>query len=194
MKLTKDNAFINAKVSYNKEIYYIVKINAKTVYLAKNENFLSEWKTRQKGIKWKDFCKGHNAFMVAYGEIEIDEKEAKKKESIEAKNEIMKKHLISMGPIFEKEAREMWKRYLKKQKNPDKGKAWKYPIESSKDVLYPIDISKEKEVMLLKMNETFFFYFVNDGVYLPFNKEDHKKGKNILWPDSPLDKIKAEAS
>lgn len=191
MKLTNENAFIGANVSYEKQKMVIVKINTKSVYLAKDKRFLKRWEIRPKGMTWKKFCELNEAKMVSYGLIEIDEKEADLKESFVEREKIKtsKKYL---HPISEKVLEDLFKIATAKSKG-QKTKSVSHIVETVKDKFAVIAYNIENKMFLIHKISgiaEYFFYDFENFDYIPFIKTEHKKGKEIIWPLQP--KVNAE--
>lgn len=189
INLTSQNAFLGAEVTLNGKTLYVVKINEKSLYASEESNFLALWKVKPKGITWKNFCDGHKAKSYKYDNFTITEEEASKKAEVEARQELKKTQVNYISGQLKKEVHNMWKRFLVKDKG-GKGKAWQYPIESGDKRLCPIAASSQAGAILFSVNTVNIFYFVEDDVYVPFNKEEHKLGKEIVWPISPLEEVK----
>jgi len=86
MKASADKVFVGAKVKKDNDNYLVVKVNAKSMYVAKNmtlENYNAAFNCKPKTETFKDFCKRHNIEMVKFDGFEIEEKEASKKTVIE---------------------------------------------------------------------------------------------------------------
>lgn len=86
MKANADNVFIGAKVTKGKETFLVVKVNTKSMYVAKNmtlEQYNQNWSLRPKGQSFKVFCEKLKIEMVKYDSYEIEESEAAKKEVVE---------------------------------------------------------------------------------------------------------------
>ena len=189
INLTPQNAFLGAEVTLNGKTLYVVKINEKSLYASSEPSFLAAWEGKSKGVTWKNFCEGHQAKSYKYDGFEIAEEEAAKKAEIEAKSQLKKEQVQHISGQLRAEVKKSWKRFVEKE-TKGKGKAWQYPIESGDKRVCPVAASIQAEAMLLNINSNYMFYFVNDEVYVPFDKKEHKDGKDIVWPVSPLEEIK----
>jgi len=95
MKASADNVFVGAILTKDNEKFLAVKVNAKSMYVAKGitlEEYNRRYSLKAKGVTFKDFCKANNVEMVKFDGFEIEEKEAAKKSIVEesksAKNTI----------------------------------------------------------------------------------------------------------
>jgi len=188
MKLTNETAFLGASVVYAKEKYFVVKINAKTVYLAKDKNFLKNWEAKSKGMTWKNFCSVNQAIMVAYNLVEIDEKEASLKESyIERDKEKASKKYLHISS--EKILGELFKLAVDKAAGK-KHKSFNHIIETPKDNFVVVADNVEAKMFLihnLSGSAEFFFYDVDNRDYFPFSMANNKLGKEIIWPSIQIE-------
>jgi hypothetical protein len=191
IKLTAENAFVDAVVHKGKEKFFVVKMNAKTFYATTEENFLFKWKVRVKGITWKNFCDGHHAKSYKYEGFEIDDEEAAKKERVEAQKEVQSSQKHYLTGHVKAEVHEAWRRFVIKQ-TKGKGKAWQYPIHGGDTSVNIISGSVSAKAFLLNINYLFIFYFVEDGVYVLYDKKEHRFEKEIVWPVSPIQAIEEE--
>lgn len=190
IKLTSENAFLGAEISLGKETFYVVKVNEKSFWASRESTFLKAWEGRIKGIKWKNFCEGHQAKSYKYGDFEIAEEEAAKKEKVETTKKIQKEQKKYLTGQVKADVKKMWNQFLLREKK-GRGKAWQYPIFSGDTSVNPIAASSQAEALLLHINDKYIFYYVNDDVYIHFDKEEHKLGKEIVWPVSPLEDVKS---
>ena len=186
LKLTSENAFLGAKVSKGKEVFYVVKINEKTIYASNDEDFLSFWEHKGKGITWKNFCEGHGGKSYKYEGFTINKEESEKKQKVEAQEEIQKTQKNYLKGQVKAKVQEAWKRFLIK-KAKGKGKSYTGPIEGGDVRVNVVSGSVEAKAFLLNISGKYVFYFVEDDVYTLFSYDDHKLGKDIVWPVSPLE-------
>lgn len=178
MILNNENAYVGAIVTFNGEKHYVVKVNAKSVYLTKEKDFLKKWETRPKGVTWKSFCEKHNAFMNKYEGIEISEAEASAKDNfIEAK----KSNKRFLNSIEEKEAMFLFNEAIKAKQNK-KHKNWTAP---SIHGFYLIDVNIDKRIFIARKGTNRFFYDIDNDIYFSFEKDENNK---VIWPE----KIKEE--
>ena len=164
-------------VEYNKEDYLAIKVNEKSVYICKNRNFLTLWENRATGMKWKSLCDREGAVVVKPERLIVKEVGAVKvKPKQSGKNKILSSEAErSLKDCFDR---------LKKRSEGKKTKAPLYLISTSNESIWPLAGNVEKEMMLFhNLNlDTYHFYDVKEGTYSVFNKEEHKLGKDILWP------------
>ena len=95
MKASAENVFVGAILTKDNEKFLAVKVNAKSMYVAKGitlEEYNRRYSLKAKGVTFKDFCKANNIEMVKFDGFEIEETEAAKKaiveESKSAKNNV----------------------------------------------------------------------------------------------------------
>jgi hypothetical protein len=86
MKASADNVFVGAILTKDNEKFLVVKVNAKSMYVAKGmtlEEYNRRYSLKVKGVTFKDFCKTNNIEMVKFDNFEIEESEAAKKTVVE---------------------------------------------------------------------------------------------------------------
>lgn len=86
MKANADNVFVGASLTKDKETFLVVKVNAKSMYVAKGitlDEYNRMYSLKQKGVTFKDFCAKNSIEMVKYDGFEINETEAAKKAVVE---------------------------------------------------------------------------------------------------------------
>lgn len=86
MKANADNVFVGAKLSKDNEIFLVVKVNAKSMYVAKGitlDEYNRLYSLKEKGVTFKDFCAKKGIEMVKYDGFQIEDTEAAKKAVIE---------------------------------------------------------------------------------------------------------------
>ena len=164
-------------VEYKKEDYLAIKVNEKSVYICKNRNFLTLWENRPKGAKWKVLCDREEALMVKPESLIVKEEGAVKVKSKQSK----KDRVVSNEGV--KGLKECFDRFKKREE----GKKTKTPfflIENAKEVIFPLAMNVEKNMILFhNINvDTYHFFNIEEDNYITFNKKEHKSGKDILWP------------
>jgi predicted secreted protein len=165
-------------VEYKKEDYLAIKVNEKSVYICKNRNFLNLWENRVTGTKWKTLCDREEAKKVSPDQLIVKEEGAVE---VKPKKSRKKRVLSSEG---ERHIKECYDR-LKKQAAGKKTKAPMFLIETSNEKIWPVAGNVEKGMMLFHILnlDTWHFFDVNSEKYSLFKKEEHKLGKDILWPE-----------
>ena len=86
MKLTNENAFVGAKVTYNGKQMTVIKVNAKSFYATEMtlSEFNEKYDNRLVGATFVAFCKSMDIFSYKYSDnFEIDEKEISRKKIAE---------------------------------------------------------------------------------------------------------------
>lgn len=166
-------------VEYKKEDYLAIKVNEKSVYICKNKNFLNLWENRVTGTKWKTLCDREGALKVAPEKLIVKEEGAVKVTPKKSKN---KKVVSSAG---EKILKESFERF-KKQQAGKKTKAPFFVFDTPSEKVFTIAANLETNHILFHNlgKDTYHFFDVEAGEYSPFVKDEHKMGKDILWPES----------
>lgn len=86
MKASADNVFIGATVTKDNVNYLVVKVNAKSMYVAQGwslEQYNAAFAMKSKEVTFKDFCEKNKIEMVKYSDYEIAQEESAKKTVIE---------------------------------------------------------------------------------------------------------------
>ena len=164
-------------VEYNKEDYLAIKVNEKSVYICKNRNFLTLWENRVTGTKWKSLCDREEALVVKPERLIVKEVGAVKVKPKQSK----RNRVVSIET--ERTLKECFDR-LKKREAGKKTKAPLFLIENSNEKVWPLVGNVEKGMILFHniSTDTYHFFNVAEETYSPFIKEEHKLGKDILWP------------
>ena len=79
MKASAENVFVGATLTKGDEKYVVIKVNAKSMYVAKGitiDDYNRMYSLKPKGTTFKDFCEKNNIEMVKFGGFEIEESEA----------------------------------------------------------------------------------------------------------------------
>ena len=188
MTLNKENAFVGAKVVYNKEVYTVVKVNTKTVYVSLDTNFIKKWEDGKKGTTWKEFCEKNGAFMVDIYKIEISDYEASRKEIEVNKVKKASKEKKRLTKIEESILKDYWMRVISEQKGFPYKSYKGFPIEGAKHTFMILRAEPDHKWFLVKdcnANDYFFFNVITEE-YVTFIREKNVIGKDIVWPVSKL--------
>jgi len=173
--LNKENAFIGAEVKHKNGIYYVVKVNEKSVYLSQYKNFLDLWDNRPKGITWKKFCGGNDTFMTKYESIEISETEISRGNNFIVSRK--KKEKRYLKPEMEKVVHQLYKRFLN-----GKG-SWKHITETTRNKQMIILEFRNNGQALIRFENDFFFYDLETNKYTFYKKlNEQRKTKKLVWP------------
>jgi hypothetical protein len=182
MKLTKETAFVGAKVKYQLKEYEIVKVNVKTVYITQDKELTKKIRLKLKGLKTLDLIKS-SSLMIDMSDIEIDDKELARKDEAVKVAELKKKQKRVLGVLGQKKLDELIARIY----NPKNKYSWKNVCEVGKNEFIQILVAnKEKKIILLSVNDSYYFYDITQDLYIPYNPKIHKKGYgdiNIVWPE-----------
>ena len=193
VKVTQDNVFLGAAIFRGKDKFHVYKVNAKTLYIGKEEEkvIAQKWENRPVGMKWIKFMDKQKAEKVSYDGLMISSAEAGKKAgflAIKEARESMKDWLGKKGRALVKELFEVsrdqvttirGKKVVKK-----KGKSIQFiRNDVGKNKIYIIKMRKDGHI-LLRLNDAYLFYDINTEVYTRFDKELHKNGKEIIFPEA----------
>jgi hypothetical protein len=174
--LTKDNAFLNAEVMLGNSKFFVVKINDKSVYLAKNKDALYDWESRPKGLIWKDFCKRYDVIMTKYDGLTISALEISRGKTL-AQVESKKSKRRYLSNTLEMEVRNLYKRFKSK-----KG-SWSHPIEDGKGKQAVIVSFSNNGQALVRCDMDFFFYDLETNDYTYYKRVgDAPCAKGLVFP------------
>lgn len=184
LKANKDNVFVEAVVEYDDEDYYVHKVNPKTLYVSKDKEHLKQFKNRiNRQLTWKSFCDVNNILNIKYDKVLISKEEADRKEEVEAIQEAKKNQKNLFKANIKRQIQKIWRQIEAKEKGK-KYKSIRHLNNIDKNQLVIIEYNLEKKMVLVRLNDDYLFYGLNEEVYLPFIKKTHKKGKEIFWPES----------
>ena len=82
MKIAPENIFPGARIKLGEEVYYVIKVNAKSFYASKMtyQEFLDCYNKKLKGVTFTTFCKQNDIKSYKYTEpFEIEETEFNRK-------------------------------------------------------------------------------------------------------------------
>lgn len=185
IKADSDNTFEGAIVYHGNdtEKNYVYKVNKKSMYVGTTEynKMMNLWERRVKGMTWKKFMTLQKGQMVQFGTWKISDEEASRKEAFEKINEIKKTQKPAMSKNAEKQISLLYKNFIT-GKGP-----YRFVSDIGKDRVVVILFSKD-EWAVLNINGVQFLYDLRSNLYIKFNKEIHKKGKEVLWPEREYEK------
>lgn len=147
VKASAENVFVGAVVSKGEEKYLVIKVNSKSMYIAKDitlEDYNRIWDMRPKGETFKTFCEKHGYEMVKYDAYQVEENEAAKKNVIEE----TKKASNDASSVFGKTEKAILTELLKYKKlhrlaNIDTGNGVMRVLERKDDDKFFINVNKE---------------------------------------------------
>ena len=172
----KNCLYVGCKVSYRKDMtLFVYKINEKTLYagnLTLDElNKKLEYKKKEKTLT--EFYKENNVLKLNYTDISIsDEEYVKYKEIIKLATFAEKKQ-----PFSKQEEAELRKFFNNAR---IKKMMCRSPLDS-KNFLVVVDLNIEMNLMLVHLEEKYYFYNVENRLTFQFDKERHYEKPNILW-------------
>lgn len=180
---SSENTFEGAIVFNGDVKKYVYKVNKKTMYVG-NFTFdvmLEKKEAFGKGVTWKVFMSNIKAEMVNFGTWKISDLEAAKKDGFDKINSIKKLQKAPMNKKAETQIENLYKLYLKAEAGI-KGKTnYRFPLEVGSDRIIVVLFDKNRW-SILSINGIMYFYDLNDKIYILFDKNEHKNGKEILWP------------
>jgi hypothetical protein len=176
ISLTKENAFLGAEITCPGKTFYVVKINDKSVYLAKDKEFLNAWENRPKGITWKDYCNRFDVVMSKYDGLFISAIELSRGKTIAQLKE-NKSDRRYLSNTLETEVKNLYKRFQK-----GKG-SWSHPIEDVKGKQAVIVAFSDDGQALIRSDLDFFFYDLETNVYTYYKRVGEVgTPKGIVFP------------
>jgi len=154
MKIAPENIFPGARIKLGEEVYYVIKVNAKSFYASKMtyQEFLDGYNKKLKGVTFTAYCKQNNVKSYKYTEpFEIEENEFSRK-MVAVENS---KNVYALQN-FEKTAITEHIKFLRKKKKNVR--------------LSPIFLIGNKKVFFLEEREDNFLVNM-DGDYVMFSLE-----------------------
>lgn len=176
-KLTKKNVFCGATVNKGTEELVVYKVNSKTVYAGKLPyfDFLVKWDNRSGGITQKKLFKQIGAEQYRYEDLAITKSNADKKEKFDYINAHRQEQDTLLSLKERKTMRDVFERYLA-------GKPFRYPNHFGAKMAVAV-MCNPNGFMLLRIEENWVFWDSELNLFFPFIKAEHKKGKDVIWPD-----------
>ena len=192
VKVTQDNVFLGASIFRGKDKFYVYKVNAKTLYIGKTEEkvIAQKWENKPVGQKWIKFMEKQKGEKASYDGLTISTAEADKKAGFLAIKEARESMKNWLGKAGQKKVKELFeisrdkKIRVGKKIKTTKGKSVQFlRNDVGKNKIYIIKIRKDGHI-LLRLNDAYLFYDINTEVYTRFDKELHKNGKEIIFPEA----------
>ena len=179
-KVTTENVFIGASVFRREEKLFIYKVNAKTLYVGKEETktITTKWENKPLGQKWVKFMEVNGGKKVSYDGLMISSKEASKKEGFLK----IKKARESMKDWLGVKGRNLLSHLLEIEKKGKNVLMMRNDYGSHQLFIIFIHPDRNGQV-LIRLDSAYLFYNVNTKVYTRFDKSIHKDGKNIVFPE-----------
>ena len=179
MKASADNVFVGAILTKDNEKFLVVKVNAKSMYVAKGmtlDEYSRRYSLKTKGVTFKDFCKANNVEMVKFDNFEIEESEAAKKAIVEETKSSAKNVTSAFGKAEKAVLTELLK-YNKIQK-------WANICVG--DNIMRVMENKDNNRFLLNVNNDYILWNKElDSSYFVCHLIDYKIGETQI----PWDKI-----
>lgn len=178
MKASAENVFVGATLTKDNEKYVAIKVNAKSMYVAKGitiDDYNRMYSLKPKGTTFKDFCEKNNIEMVKFDGFEIEESEACKKAVIEESKKASNN--VSAFGKAEKAVLSDLLRYNKLHRLQTYGVG---------DTVMRVMENKDDNRFLLNVNNDYILYNKElDTSYFVCNIFDYKPGETIF----PWEKI-----
>lgn len=183
-----DNTFEGATVFLGDKKLQVYKVNKKSMYVGEKpyKEAMSIKETLPKGYTFKKFMTRIEGKMVSFGAYKVSEEEAARKESFEKLKTITKNVKKPMTKKGEDLVKVLFnKRFLK-----DSGS---YSHVNEVDNHRIIVVKYDKAAWaVVNIDGTQYIFDLKYNVYVPFNKEIHKDGINVIWPERTYEvKVKA---
>ena len=185
---SSDNTFEGAIVYHGNDEtkHFVYKVNKKTMYVGTEEykKIMDFWDKKAKGTTWKKFMERHEAKMVQYGTWKISDEEASRKEAFEKINQVRKTQKAPMSKKGEQQVALLYKSLYLKGKG-----SYRSPSDVGSDRIIVV-LFTENEWAFLNVNGSHYLYDLRENIYIPYDKEIHKKGKEVLWPVREYEEVK----
>lgn len=179
MKASADNVFVGAILTKDNEKFLVVKVNAKSMYVAKEmtlDEYNRRYSLKTKETTFKDFCKANSIEMVKFDNFEIEENEAAKKAIIEETKSSAKNVTSAFGKAEKAVLTELLK-YNKLQRLANIGVG---------DNIMRVIENKDNNRFLLNVNNDYILWNKElDSSYFVCHLFDYKSGETQI----PWDKI-----
>ena len=179
MKANADNVFVGAILTKGNEKFLAVKVNAKSMYIAKGmtlDEYNRIYSLKPKGMTFKDFCKANEIEMVKFEDFEIEEGEAAKKAIVEETKSSAKSVTSAFGKAEKAVLTELLK-YNKIQRLAN--------ISVGDNIMRVME-NKEDNRFLLNVNNNYILWNKElDASYFVCRVLDYKPGETKI----PWDKI-----
>lgn len=183
MKLTKDNAFVGARVTHRTEgeNLYVYKVNDKSFYAGpKTPEEVEEYNKPSLDSKAKIYSTFSKLMKVVggkqyqYKDFDIDENEAERKEKKEKIDKLKKEQKKYLSPSAEKLVKKLYK-----ISQSGKG-SWGHSNFVNKTHIVLISVNNEGKCVVRSGSDV-IFYHVETGIQRLFDYEKDKSGKKVLW-------------
>jgi len=176
-----DNVFVGAVVYLGEEKLYVYKVNKKSLYVGSTpeEKISKKWnEIKSKAVTWVKYMERNGGKKLSFAGLKISSEEAAKRTGFMAIKEARESGRDWLG----KKGREIVSMLLKRDK---KGKnSLIFPNEFGTHTLVLLAIHPDKNgQVLLRIDQTYFFYDEKTELYDRFDSLKDKDGKNIIWPD-----------
>ena len=178
MKANAENVFVGATLTKDGEKFLAVKVNAKSMYVAKGitlDEYNRRYSLKAKGVTFKDFCKANKIEMVKFDGFEIEETEAAKKAIVE-ESKSAKNNVSAFGKTEKAVLTELLK-YNKLQKYANIGVG---------DTVMRVMENKDNNRFLINVNGDYVLWNKElDSSVFVCNVLDYKSGETVF----PWEKI-----
>jgi hypothetical protein len=174
-----DNTFEGATVFLGEKKLQVYKVNKKSMYVGVKpyKDVMAIKETLPKGYTFKKLMERVEGGMVKFGAYKVSEEEAARKESFDKLKTITKNVKKPMTKKGEDLVKVLFnKRFLK-----DSGSyAHVNEVDNHRIIVVKFD---KAAWAVVNVDGTQYIFDLRYNVYTPFNKEIHKDGVNVLWPE-----------
>lgn len=175
MKLTNENAFVGAKVTYNGKQMTVIKVNAKSFYATEMtlSEFNEKYDNRLVGATFVAFCKSMDIFSYKYSDnFEIDEKEISRKKIAEIN---AKQSAYTINSIERKGIENTIKDFAKKKRNLKL-----YQFTPQKRLIRFLEIRDENN-FLLNIDNDYVLYSIETQESIKISTVYDYNYKEVPW-------------
>lgn len=182
-QVNSNNVFEGAIITDGTNKKYVYKVNKKSMYIGDMpySELLEKWNKRAKGTTWKEFMKRVNGTMVSFEKWQISELDASRKEEFDKINKIKKNQKSILSKEAERQLEILYDRYLKSLEGK-KGKTnYRFPngIDGKRFIVIAFNNDRWS---LLNIDYVFYFYDLDTKIYIQYDENINKNGKEIVWP------------
>ncbi len=182
-----DNTFEGATVIFEGNKFQVYKVNKKSMYVGEM-TYKDVMKIKESiltGYTFKKLMTKVNARMVKFGTYQVSEEEAARKVSFDTIKDLKKNNKTPMTKNGELHIDLLYdKRFLTGKGN------YKSPSEIENHRIIVVMFNKDKW-SVLNIDGIQYLYDLKYNVYTPFNKDLHKDGINVLFPERTYE-VKSE--
>jgi hypothetical protein len=176
-KLNPKNVYCGAVVNKGMEELVVYKVNTKSVYAGKVPyfEFLFKWDNRKSGVTQKKFFSSIGANIYSYNDLSITTASLEKKSKFDYINEHRQEQDTILSDKERQEMRAVFQEFCNK-------KGYRTPRHFGAKMVVAV-LCNPNGFMLLRVEENWVFWDSKLNLFFPFQKEIHKRGKEVIWPE-----------